>query len=179
MLVGVTSSNLDKLKPTQSAFNKVFKSVMVSVIGDKSPSDVSEQPEGDNEILQGAKNRMTHFVLTHNMSDYDYLVSFENGIKSVPILDEAQWFDYVWVIVLDCKTGHKSYAFGQGVRFPTKYVLEAKELGFDKYTVGSIIAKHNPTSSGSDPHYFLTGRQVKRQDILEQTLLVALSQLYH
>ena len=179
MKIGVTSSNIDKLKPTQAAFNKVFRKVMVSVFGYKSESGINEQPVGDVEILLGAENRIQDCIASHNMSDCDYIVSFENGIKSVPISGEAQWFDYVWVIVLDCKTGHKSYAFGQGVRFPTKYVLEAKELGFDKYTVGSIIAKHNPTSSGSDPHYFLTGRQVKRKDILEQTLLVALSQLYY
>ena len=130
-------------------------------------------------IKIGAENRIQDCIASHNMSDCDYIVSFENGIKSVPISGEDYWFDFVWVIVLDCNTGHKSYAFGQGVRFPTKYVLEAKALGFDKNTVGSIIAKRNPTSNSSDPHYFLTGQQVKRQDILEQALLVALSQLYY
>ncbi len=177
MKIGVTSANIDKLKPAQAAFNKVFKEVMATVIGAKCLSSINEQPVGDEEILLGAKNRLMQFIRTHDMSDYDYLVSFENGIRHVIVAEKDQWFDYVWVIVLDCRTGRKSYAFGQGVHFPTRYVLEAKALGFDKHTVGSIIAKCNPKSSGSDPHYFLTAEQVKRQDILEQALLVALSQL--
>ena len=54
--VGVPSKNTDKLKPTHSAFNDFFDDV-VTVFGDKSPSLVNEQPEGDEEILRGVKNR--------------------------------------------------------------------------------------------------------------------------
>ena len=172
--VGVTSGNTDKLKPTQIAFNKLLEE-MVAVFGFKCLSFVNEQPENDEEILRGAKNRLEHFINTQGTSKYDYIVSFENGIKY--FLEIDQWFDFVWVIVHDCKTGKRSYAFGQGVQFPSKYVLEAKRLGFEKHTVGSVIASHSTSANPSDPHHFLTGGRVKRADLLEQALLVALSQL--
>ncbi len=172
--VGVTSENTDKLKPTHSAFDKLFDD-MIAVFGFKCQSFVNEQPENDEETTRGAKNRLEHFINTQSVPKYDYIVSYESGIRHVSEID--QWFDFVWVIVHDCKTGKRSYAFGQGIQFPTKYVLEAKRLGFEKYTVGSIIANNNIGVNASDPHSYLTGGRVKRADLLEQALLVALSQL--
>lgn len=172
--VGVTSENRDKLKPTHAAFDELFDDT-IAVYGYKCQSLVNEQPENNEETIRGAKNRLEHFINTHGVSKYDYIVSYENGVTFFPEID--QWFDFVWVIVHECKTGKRIYAFGQGVRFPTRYVLEAKRLGFDKHTVGSVIASNNAGANASDPHSFLTGGRVKRTDLLKQALLVALSQL--
>lgn len=172
--VGVTSENRDKLKPSHAAFDELFDDT-ITVYGYKCQSFVNEQPENDRETIRGANNRLEHFINTQGVSKCDYIVSYENGIRHIPEID--QWFDFVWVIVHDCKTGKRSYAFGQGIQFPSKYVLEAKRLGFDKHTVGSVIANNNIGVNASDPHSFLTGGRVKRTDLLKQALLVALSQL--
>ena len=177
MIIGVTSLNNDKLRPTINVFTKFFPNRYIGVFGKKCPSLINEQPEGHQEILQGATNRIFSFENTPSEQSPDYIVSYENGVVSFDIFGEKEWYDLVWVIVKNCSTGQTSCAFGQGVRFPSQYVSEAKALGFDKHTVGSIIAKHHPSADPSDPDYFLTNGKVKRSDLLENALTVALAQL--
>lgn len=178
MLIGVTSANMDKLTPTDRVCTRLIPWAKIEVEGKKSPSMVNEQPEGDDEIIKGAENRIASYKAA-TTSKPDFIVSYENGIKMVKINGEEQWFDFVWVIVEDCSSGRRAYAFGQGVRFPTKFVEEARRLGFDKNTVGSVIARYACSKDSSDSQSLVTSGFVHRVETLELALKTALAQLLY
>jgi len=62
-------------------------------------------------------------------------VGIENGIVQVG----NKWVDLAIVVVVDSK-GESYISTSTGVVFDTKYVEMAREKGFDKVTVGSVMA---------------------------------------
>ncbi len=113
---------------------------------------------------------------------YICIIGIENGIVQIG----GKWIDLA-VIVLEDQHGELFLSTSTGVEFGEKYVNIAKERGFDKVTVGSIIAKELGifeifafsifTVSRSllikhagcdplDPHAFLTKEHLPRKDTL-------------
>lgn len=70
-----------------------------------------------------------------------------------------QWLDVGWVILVDAKTGQVFSGASGGIIFETKFVEEAKTLGWDKHTAGDLIAKAYACDP-KDPHAFLTNGKV-------------------
>ena len=77
--------------------------------------------------------------------------------------------------MIEDSRGKRSWAVSAGVEFPQNSVKEAKRRGFDKTTVGSVIAESG--GEATDPHSFLTHGLVSRKDLLQQALRIALGQL--
>lgn len=147
-----------------------------TVEGYKAASGVNEQPVGHEETFQGAKNRLKNLeeVLIENKSltESAVLVSFESGIYEVG----GRWVDIGYVVV---KQGERvAVAPSAGVEFPKEYVEEAKRRGFETATVGSVMAERlgNP-DIGTDPHAYLTGGKITRNDLLQAAFKTALFQL--
>ncbi len=109
----------------------------------------------------------------------DIVIAIENGIfgdvsdeslanPDTVILDKA-------VILILLPDGKEIIEISEGVRFPTEYVKEtkAREGGFEKWTVGKIMAEKGVVSDHADPHKDL-GDKKPRAAILRETLVKAL-----
>lgn len=72
----------------------------------------------------------------------------------------GKWVDLAIVVVLDAK-GEKYISTSTGVVFDTKYVEMAQKKGFDKFTVGSVMAAHFGMIKGREKE-----REIERRNRL-------------
>jgi inosine/xanthosine triphosphatase len=164
MKVVVGSQSAVKLEAVKSAFASHDN---VEVVGVKADSRAPEQPI-DGETLIGARNRAAH---SRELSpDADLYVAIENGIftEGDRYVDKA-------VVLTVTKDGREHVEYSAGVEFPAQYVDEARKLGFDKMTVGKVMAAAGFVKKHDDPHADL-GDKVSRAQILKDTVSDAMKQ---
>ena len=77
MKVIIATKNPTKIEGARRAFTKFFEDV--EVIGVPANSDVSEEPVNE-ELLQGAKNRVANLRKIVRDTDVDYFIAIESGI---------------------------------------------------------------------------------------------------
>lgn len=175
MEIFVASTSECKLEAVKNASKEMYPDVVVNVHGRKASSGINEQPVGHEETVQGALNRLKSLKDIIGQTRYDLLVAFENGIFAVTIGGQETWFDLGWVVVEDVD-GNQAFACSTGMEFPVGDVEEARQRGFSRSTVGSVIAERTGADS-ADPHSYLTKQTVTRADMLGQSLKTALGQI--
>lgn len=169
MKILVGSHNPVKIDAAKEAFGRFFNDV--EVIGHKVPSGVREQPIGDEETFQGARNR-AHALVTYNKQKSivaDYCVGIEGGIFQL----NHTWYDSAVFCILNNK---KEEGLGLCPFFsiPTIFVDRllhgGAELGplTDELT-GSINSKQKEGTVG-----ILTRGVVTRKDFYVPGIIMAL-----
>lgn len=131
------------------------------VEGVKAPSDVNEQPEGE-ETLRGAENRLTH--ARELAPDADLYVSVENGIYP----DAGEYRDKA-VLLAETRPGRRFVSESAAVTFPVAAVEEARARGFASTTVGSVMFEQGLVADQADPHKELTG--LSRAELLKAAMV--------
>lgn len=117
------------------------------------PSDVPAQPIGDQTRL-GLFNRL-HNLRRHLIARPNtYLVAMENGLFPQPhggaYTDKA-------LVAISTYLGETTVGTSRALMMPARCVRTAAAEGFDKTTVGDIIARQNPSARPDDPHLALSG----------------------
>lgn len=172
IVVHVAGMSEIKIGAGYISFTKVFSESEISVFGYKRcPSEVNEQPEGILEIITGAANRMSHLVeeavVVSEASNFFLVI--ESGVNR---LEE----DFA-VILLKGPDDQVQVGQTKKIKFPHEDFVTAKKLGFDKHTVGSVMAARlGKPEVGTDLHFYLTGKH--RQGYLEETIIAMLEQFY-
>ncbi len=138
------------------------------------PSGQNEQPVGFDETFAGALNR-AKLAIELSPTDYDIAIGIESGIFSINSSAETTTLD-IAIIVVITKSGKQIVANTPGFVFPEIYVNTAKELGFEKNTVGQVIAE-NLGGDKTDPHSILSNGVITRQETLIEGLMIALKQI--
>ena len=206
--VAVGSTSAIKIEAVRAALDDVFPHASVHGVPGLA-SGVAEQPVGLVETRRGAENRLAGAVdwilqtrptpqsrRSRSADDeaagaiplLEFAVGIENGIMEIPSADatedgssESFWADFAVVTVQDVQSGQRSLALSSTVAVPTEYVEEAKRLGFERTTVGSLIAASGAGEgaivSAVDPHLALTGRLVGRHRLLREAVRVAFGQM--
>ncbi len=164
MKIGVTSLNDLKIECVKDAYFSLGQKV--EVIGYETDSGVGQQPV-ESEAIEGARNRIND--MRRRNSDLDFIVSIENGI----FFEEDEWVDRAFIVIYDVSNGYEKSAFSDSVVFPKNYVTVAHALGFDNFTVGSVMSKFGYVVNSSDPHLSISGKSRKRY--LEETLFNVLN----
>jgi non-canonical (house-cleaning) NTP pyrophosphatase len=158
MKIVLASTSAVKVEACRAAFGEEAEIVTV-----KAPSGVNEQPVND-ETVAGAFNRI---AAAKEMSPgADLYVSIENGI-----FDEDGHFVDRPVVVVSREKGEAEVTFGDGVEFPKDSVDEARRRGFDKWTVGKVMAEQGVVKQHDDPHLSLSGKP--RAEYLRATVKAA------
>jgi len=165
MKIAIGTKNQAKNKAVQSIClqlmnNPVFISLDV-------PSNVSEQPFGDEETLQGAKNRARQAC---NEAKVTMAFGLEGGVKDL----DGQLFICNWG-VLQTKDGEQYLAGGAQLPLPQEVanaVRNGEELGpvMERYTNQTGI-RHNEGAVG-----VFTSNIVKRADMFEHIVKLLLGQ---
>lgn len=171
----VESTSVHKVGPFREAVEEVFCNLNTHVDGESSPSEINMQPYGNKETLEGALNRVNNSPSKKAGNIKDVRAGMESGILPVVIGEFERYFDSAWV-VLEGKSGKKYLARSSGVEFDAKFVKRAKEIGFDKTTVGDVMAKEGEVSP-TDPPSTLTNQLVSRGRTLKHVSRIALGQM--
>jgi inosine/xanthosine triphosphatase len=156
MQVGVGSENPVKIRATERAFDTIDRETQVD--GVDVESGVSEQPVGDDETIQGAKNRAQDAIRGHDIG-----IGIEGGVADGP--DGLSLI--MWAAATD---GHRlEIGCGPRLRLPEQIATQVRagrELGpvMDEVIGESNVAR-NQGAAGA-----LTGGIVDRESALRHAL---------
>lgn len=160
----ITSKNPVKILAVKNAFTQFFPDEAFDFESISIPSDVPDQPMGEEETLQGAENRVNNAKLEF---EADYWVGLEGGVSIKG--DELEAF--AWMVVLS-REGKGKGRTGSFFLPPkvTRLVHLGKELGeADDIVFGQSNSKQKGGAVG-----LLTNNLVTRTIYYEQALLLAL-----
>jgi len=167
MKILMGTKNPGKIEGAKIAFEKYFDNVEIEGISVN--SDVGDQPV-DEEIFQGAKNRVKHlkgYAIKNNIKA-DFYVASEAGITNLL----GEWIDINAVVIEDSE-GFQSVGTSQGFPIPDKYIdeIKATELGkvMDKIFSGKELGK------GKGGISFLTKNAVTRVELTTGAFIMALT----
>jgi len=164
MKIAVGSKNPVKIKAVQNILEKIYGKV--NVIGVNVDSQVSPQPFGKKETINGAINRAKNAYT----DDVDFGIGIESGLMEIPN-SITGFIDLQWCAVFD---GEKiTLGVSSGFEYPPtviKEVLNGKEVGdvMDKVTgVENLGQKKGAVS-------YLSKGMLDRTENTEQCILTAM-----
>lgn len=164
MKIVCASTSAVKLNACKKAFANWADADIQTV---KAASGVPEQPLG-LQTLTGAFNRIV--AAKKAIPDADVYISIENGVfeENGTYVDRA-------IVVMCTRDGIAHVSQSEGVKFPTESVLEARERGFDVWTVGKVMAEQGIVKQHDDPHLCLSGKS--RTTYIDDAMAKAISAL--
>ena len=168
MKILVGSKNPGKVEGAKRAFEKYFDNV--EAIGVKVPSDVSDEPV-DEEIAEGAKNRVLHLVefAKNNNLDVDYFVAVESGMTN-----KLGFWQITNVAVVKDKNGLIGIGTSAGFPVPERLVEDVKTR-----TLGTVMDElfdETNLHSGTGGVGLLTHGEITRIDLNTRAFVMALTQ---
>lgn len=140
----------------------------IQVISFATQSGVNEQPIGLEETLRGAQERAE---AARRSEPNAVCVGIESGILRA----EGVSIDLAVIVVLT-RSGKRIVSTSAGMSFPEVLVRETETLGFEKHTVGSMIADVF-NGDAADPHRALSNGALTRGRLLVTGLSVAFAQV--
>lgn len=146
------------------------------ILGVKAFSGQNAQPVNFQGIMGGAIMRAEG--AKKDRPDY-FGLGIENGVLRFDAPEPGQWkmtFIDIAGVALITPEGRLILGTSSGIEFPLRYVQAAATAGFNRTTVGSIIAKELG-GSPDDPHFTLTGGRLGREEILKLAIMGVLQQL--
>jgi len=163
MRVVVSGTSNIKYEAAKKAVNQLDISVQLLKVP---PTEINEQPIGEEEILSGAILRAELAKENDLILIPTLYLGIENGIEEE--LTTNSWFDYAFIFGI----------FPEGERvtrtikcqLPTECVIATSKLpgGFKDNTVGKYMASIGLVKDHADPHIDLCG--MSRVDILAQSI---------
>jgi len=161
----IASRNPVKINAVKRAFQKVFPGEDFMLEGISVSSNVSDQPIGDEETINGASNRAKNAM--NSTPDADYWVGIEGGVEKT----KYGVGSFSWVVI---KSKNKEGKAKGNIFFLPQKVVElinqGKELGdADDIVFGDSNSKQKNGSVG-----ILTGNIINRTDYYYATLVLAL-----
>ncbi len=165
MIIAIGTKNKAKGMAVQNICNAYLDHI--EFIHIDVPSNVSEQPMGDVETLQGAKNRALN---ASKESQADISFGLEGGVKEL----NDRLYICNWGVLLT-KEGHQYTAGGAQIPLPNEIaqcILSGEELGpvMDRYTKQTGV-RHHEGAVG-----IFTNGFVKRGDMFEHVVKMLLGQ---
>lgn len=164
--VVVASANPVKISAAREGFALVFPGADFTFSGMSVPSDVSDQPIGSDQTLEGALNRVSNLRMQQNNADY--YVGMEGGIRK----EGKDWFAFAWITV-ESKDGLKGKAQTGLFMLPppvVKLLGEGYELGHaDDIIFGTSNSKQKSGAVG-----ILTNNLIDRANYYIHAMILAL-----
>ncbi len=163
MRVAVGSTNPVKINAVRNAFSEFFGDV--KVVPKKVDSGVSEQPR-NYEVLSGAINRARKAY----SPDMDFSVGIEAGLFEFPHTLTG-YLDFQFCVIYDGR--NLSVGAGPGFEYPPRVIREV-EMGKEVGAVMERVTGVDDIGEKQGSIGFLTGNRLKREDITEIAVMMAL-----
>ena len=159
--VAVGSTNLIKINAVRNVFSKYFQ--CVEVFGKNVDSNVSEQPLGYQEILEGARNRAKKALEGEN---------FGVGIEAGLIDFANRTFD-VQICVIIKNDGKESIGIGPGFEIP-KHIAENAKMRVELSKLMEKLTGIKDIGKNVGAIGYLTKSVMERTELTEIAVLMAL-----
>ncbi len=151
------------------AVRNVFSRYRVDLVSVDAKSGVNAQPV-DGETYAGALNRIADARRICNKRQNHWVIAIESGIFGQQTNSQQTWADRA-VVIVESPGGWQYRADSLPAILPTPFVDAARAKGFDKTTVGSVMAETSAVASANDPHTSLPPFY-PRQKYLEESLMI-------
>lgn len=161
----IASKNPVKIQAVKNSFKKMFPFQKFEFIGVSVPSNVSDQPFGNNETYRGAKNRADNAFSA--VKDADFCVGIESGIGHVENEMEA----FAWVFI---KSGGKYGKARAGTFFLPKQVVGLIKKGKELGEADDIVFKRSNSKQENGAVGILTGNVIDRTKYYTEAIILAL-----
>jgi len=161
----VASANPVKSEAVLNGFMRIFPEWDFAIDGKSIPSNVGNQPIGDNETLQGARNRALAAKGAFPVADF--WAGLEGGIDHF----EETWIGFAWIVILS-KTSQGISRTGIFTLPPEvgKLIESGMELGdADDIVFGTHNSKQSAGAVG-----LLTGNALTRAELYTEGVMLAL-----
>lgn len=158
-IVKVATKNIIKIKPIDEVFEKYFGNVLCDAYDVK--SGVPAQPINE-EVFQGAENRIEQLKQIAKAEKYDYLVGCEDGLINLC----GKWFG-VQVITIEAQNGKKSTGISPGYPIPEEYVRRIVNSSIDDVVYDLFEDKGGIK--------YLTKNEVTKVDLVKNATMMALT----
>lgn len=167
--VTIGSLNPVKINATKKAFTKMLPEYNLKFIGDDAPSDIPDQPFGDEQTLTGARNRIAH--LKNKFPDADYWVAIEGGVKYLDLTNKLESF--AWIVIEGNNSLDEQLSRSASFIVPTKMselVSEGFEMGHAADKIfGTDNCKQKEGAIG-----LLTKNNITREELYIPSIIFAL-----
>ena len=181
MKIVVGSENPTKIHAAKMAFMKAFPNEPLEVVGVKVSSGVPDQPQGQNQTIEGAINRAKRAL--EQTPDADFGVGEEGGMQPFDFVytgsvqNKEKWFETGWCVVIDTKG---LIGIGSSIHMEVppklmKHVSEGKELGTATDIAFATV------ESGKQAGFFglMTNNHIDRTSAYADGILAALTRFLH
>lgn len=158
----VASNNSLKKQAVEKVVNSFDRKIDIKAMDPE--LKVDEQLVGIENIIWVAYRRLraTRKMIGRRGS----VISIQSGIYE----NKGKYRD-VAIIIVDNSRGDMQISKSREIQLPTDLVLKTMDRGFDKHTVGSIIAEEKANHAfGFDPHRFVTKAQISRLQFIVEAL---------
>ncbi|MHA1765393.1 MAG: inosine/xanthosine triphosphatase [Promethearchaeota archaeon] len=182
MKLFVGSTNPVKINAVKHVFSSVFPNEKIFVKGLEVPSQVSNQPIGLTNVVNGAVNRAENTmkkakeIYSSHFKDGDeriFSIGIEAGLVSVPFTISG-YLDYQFCAILD-RSGKLSIGSNSGWEYPSSVInsiIENRELEIADI-MGEISGNKEIKHQGGAIGYFSKGK-LKREELTRQGIFMAL-----
>ena len=161
----IASKNPVKINAVKMAFQKVFPEEDFEFEGTSVPSNVSDQPIGDEEIITGANNRVKSAM--SSIPNADYWVGLEGGVEKT----KHGTGSFSWVVI---RSKNKEGRAKGNVFFLPKKVIELIDQGKELGDANDIVFGGNNSKQKNGSVGILTGDIINRTDYYYTALILAL-----
>ncbi len=163
MKILIGTKNPGKIEGAQLAFKNYFDNFEIE--GVSVSSGVGEEPV-NNEIYEGARNRVNHLIeyAKNNEIGAEYFLGVESGITNLL----GKWV-IISIAVIKDKNGYESWGTSPAFPVPDKYVNEI--ISTDLSKVMDKISGQNDLRSGKGGISFLTNGVISRIDQTKEAFM--------
>ncbi len=161
----IASKNPVKIQAVKNGFEKMFSNQSFDFMGISVPSNVADQPFGNNETFIGAKNRADN--ASNEVKDADFYVGVEGGVEHV----EDEMGSFAWVVI---KSAGKYGKARTGTFFLPKEVADLIKNGKELGEADDIVFKRKNSKQESGAVGILTGDVVDRTKYYTEAVILSL-----
>lgn len=171
--VVVGSTNPVKINSVKEAFQEVFPSREIEVVGVSTASGISDQPMSEKATKEGATNRATGAAKNCSF-DPHYAVGLEGGISKTSSGSATVLYDcFAWMAVYDVQKSTFSYARTASFTLPAK-VCKLVSQGMELGTADDVVFKRENSKQSDGTVGILTHGLIDRTCYYKHALIFAL-----
>jgi inosine/xanthosine triphosphatase len=161
----VASGNPVKSEAVLNGFQRIFPEREFSIEGVSLPSNVGEQPMGDHETLQGARNRAV--AAKGAFPEAEFWAGLEGGVDRF----DDTWVGFAWIVILSKRS--------QGIARTGIFTLPPEvsrliEGGMELGDADDIVFGTKNSKQAAGAVGLLTGNALTRAELYTEGVMLAL-----
>ena len=164
MKIAVASKNPVKIEAVREAFAECFSETF-TLEGIAVHSGVSDQPMGNKETWQGARNRAD--ALMSQYPEYDFFVGIEGGVEML----EGQMMAFAWMVV---KTHQREGSARTSGFFLPAPIAELVQKGYELGEADDLFFKKENSKQQNGAVGLLTRNVMTRRGLYVPALILSL-----